>query len=713
MNRKHQFLPLSTAVVKTETLDAATSCGSAQSVVVLSFPRYCRYRSIARRIEGATEHWMQTALVAALGGILGVTVATRVLFCKETFDYPELEGHELLCNHLSPKLTGRPRKKRKKRSSSPGSESNESEGSSFSAGSSSGKETFDYPELEGHELLCNHLSPKLTGRPRKKRKKRSSSPGSESNESEGSSFSAGSSSGKVTRSGARQAASATSLMPQLAPPGQAAMPRTARMGARGSLTARTVSSSHATGSREEQEFLRGLYTFMEKQKSPIDRIPSLGFKQIDLFAFYKKVRGLGGYQQVTTRKLWKRVYDEMGGSQSNTSAATCTRKHYERLLLSYERRIILDQKLGKKPAEVKQVKPKPVHTITKPPPEQRRKSTSSLEDAPALKKRKLEILQQGGLEVTPIGQPPSTTPQSASAHRRSMDMTGSTAPSVGSNSQVSITVTPDVSHMLSADTFKTPPPHRMAHHMFSRTGRIYDNPKVDLTRDKHKPDLEVLDLTIKPSTSASLMLPPPSKIPELTILPHHNGHPLTNHNHQKNSNNHNNNHHHHSSNKSSTNSNSSKVKVPRASLNSSLEITLVNNSGSNSSGSVSSTTTRSQDQHNSSKMRHLQQQQQQQQQQLNNYHSKLAAANSPFNIPLFPDPTMYYAALYNSRLYQGAPAAPSLTMPPGSVSPHELYKSLLSHHAASFPLLASLNQSYPGLPRDGSTSITPLPKSKK
>jgi hypothetical protein len=25
---------------------------------------------------------------------------TRILFCKDTFDYPDLEGHELLCNHL-------------------------------------------------------------------------------------------------------------------------------------------------------------------------------------------------------------------------------------------------------------------------------------------------------------------------------------------------------------------------------------------------------------------------------------------------------------------------------------------------------------------------------------------------------------------------------------------------------------------------------------
>ena len=82
------------------------------------------------------------------------------MFAKETFDYPELEEHPLLCNHLgnikqtvklflhechhlfsAPKLKGRPRKRRKLKevtgapNSPDGSEheSNSSEGSNCSA----------------------------------------------------------------------------------------------------------------------------------------------------------------------------------------------------------------------------------------------------------------------------------------------------------------------------------------------------------------------------------------------------------------------------------------------------------------------------------------------------------------------------------------------------------------------------------------------------
>lgn len=82
-----------------------------------------------KRLEGVENLHLKHKIVNALGGFYVKYPNTRVLFCRETFDYPELEGHELLCNHLAPKLKGRPRGKRKKRSISPCSESNESESS--------------------------------------------------------------------------------------------------------------------------------------------------------------------------------------------------------------------------------------------------------------------------------------------------------------------------------------------------------------------------------------------------------------------------------------------------------------------------------------------------------------------------------------------------------------------------------------------------------
>ncbi|KAJ0019460.1 hypothetical protein NQD34_007029 [Periophthalmus magnuspinnatus] len=94
-----------------------------------------------------------------------------------------------------------------------------------------------------------------------------------------------------------------------------------------------------TSVQMEKSFISGLHSYMRVRGTPIERIPHLGFKQINLWMIYKAVEKLGGYDSVTTKRLWKRVYDELGGSPGSTSAATCTGKHYERLVLPYERHL--------------------------------------------------------------------------------------------------------------------------------------------------------------------------------------------------------------------------------------------------------------------------------------------------------------------------------------------------------------------------------------
>lgn len=76
-----------------------SECYFQTKVVVLSYPRYCRYRALLRRLEGGESSWLCSSIAAALGGFTA-TPGTRVLFCRDTFDYPDLETHELLCNHL-------------------------------------------------------------------------------------------------------------------------------------------------------------------------------------------------------------------------------------------------------------------------------------------------------------------------------------------------------------------------------------------------------------------------------------------------------------------------------------------------------------------------------------------------------------------------------------------------------------------------------------
>ncbi|XP_046872431.1 AT-rich interactive domain-containing protein 5A isoform X2 [Hypomesus transpacificus] len=104
-----------------------------------------------------------------------------------------------------------------------------------------------------------------------------------------------------------------------------------------STSNRDAQSSSSPGKTDERSFIASLNCFMKDRGTPIERIPHLGFKQINLWRIYKAVEKLGGYDSVTARRLWKSVYDELGGSPGSTSAATCTRRHYERLVLPFER----------------------------------------------------------------------------------------------------------------------------------------------------------------------------------------------------------------------------------------------------------------------------------------------------------------------------------------------------------------------------------------
>ncbi|XP_014438936.1 AT-rich interactive domain-containing protein 5A [Tupaia chinensis] len=72
---------------------------------------------------------------------------------------------------------------------------------------------------------------------------------------------------------------------------------------------------------------------------PDEREPQPHPAGVNLWKIYKAVEKLGAYELVTGRRLWKNVYDELGGSPGSTSAATCTRRHYERLVLPYVRHL--------------------------------------------------------------------------------------------------------------------------------------------------------------------------------------------------------------------------------------------------------------------------------------------------------------------------------------------------------------------------------------
>ncbi|KAI1903569.1 hypothetical protein AGOR_G00028530 [Albula goreensis] len=219
-----------------------------QRVKVLSYPQYCRYRSLQRRIQDrAGLHSLQDPHLLALGGIRVAHHNTLVLYCRDTFNHPTLDSNasvwtQLGCSSLS--LKGRPRKRRGR----------------------DGKGVEKQP-LNQSESWIERMKENVMG------------------------------SVEVPWEGG--------WLPH----------------------------------PEEQPFLDQLYAFMEHRGSPISKVPNLGFKKIDLFLLFSVVKRLGGYEKVTSERLWKQVYNELGGSPGSTSAATCTRRHYEKLILAYEQHL--------------------------------------------------------------------------------------------------------------------------------------------------------------------------------------------------------------------------------------------------------------------------------------------------------------------------------------------------------------------------------------
>lgn len=229
------------------------------------------------------------------------------------------------------------------------------------------QETFDYPELETHELLCNHLAPKLKGKPRgRRRKNRSDSPtsrircdsaGSDSADSEISACSVEKVYSKYSplyvKPEFKQGKQVLATRPQLRYNPRPARTkhksdsstRSRRLQYRGASNSDSNSDSNDNSdtntnttnldddeneSSEESEFVQKLIDFHEAHDSQIPKVFWVGLKRVNLLSIYQKVKKMGGYEQVTEQKMWKYLFGVDGGYNS------ISRKKYERALLPYE-----------------------------------------------------------------------------------------------------------------------------------------------------------------------------------------------------------------------------------------------------------------------------------------------------------------------------------------------------------------------------------------
>ncbi|XP_028324411.1 AT-rich interactive domain-containing protein 5B isoform X2 [Gouania willdenowi] len=242
--------------------------------------------------------------VLALGGIAVLGGTTRILYCRDTFEHPTLLQNESICDQFAPNLKGRPRKK-KLLSISHHRRESQGQGSSGSPQCSIAAVVQDPSSLEI----------KATSKVRAHCKTLPN--------------------GKITASGKHKSINLNKKSSHEEKEGAKEKEKEEKEEREEQREEETSEENRA----EEQAFLVALYKYMKDRDTPIERIPFLGFKQINLWTMFQAAQKLGGYELITVRRQWKHVYDELGGNPSSTSAATCTRRHYERLLLPYERNI--------------------------------------------------------------------------------------------------------------------------------------------------------------------------------------------------------------------------------------------------------------------------------------------------------------------------------------------------------------------------------------
>lgn len=70
------------------------------SVLILSYPQYCRYRSMLKRIQDKPTAILTDQFVLALGGIAVISKNPLILYCRDTFDHPTLTENESICDEF-------------------------------------------------------------------------------------------------------------------------------------------------------------------------------------------------------------------------------------------------------------------------------------------------------------------------------------------------------------------------------------------------------------------------------------------------------------------------------------------------------------------------------------------------------------------------------------------------------------------------------------
>lgn len=107
---------------------------------------------------------------------------------------------------------------------------------------------------------------------------------------------------------------------------------------------------HANNLNERERFYQRLHAFRAAIGQPIVRLPTLGFKELDLWTLYREVTRRHGIDAVIARKQWKEVAEALRLPSSCTDSGFRLRLHYKKYLEAFERKYFKPSTCANSPA---------------------------------------------------------------------------------------------------------------------------------------------------------------------------------------------------------------------------------------------------------------------------------------------------------------------------------------------------------------------------
>lgn len=88
--------------------------------------------------------------------------------------------------------------------------------------------------------------------------------------------------------------------------------------------------------REEKDrFVAQLYKYMDDRGTPLNKVPSIQNRDVDLYRLFRAVQKRGGYNRVTTQNQWKSVANRLGFHPATASIINLVKQAYKKFLQSY------------------------------------------------------------------------------------------------------------------------------------------------------------------------------------------------------------------------------------------------------------------------------------------------------------------------------------------------------------------------------------------